>query len=134
MPRLSISQLAAFTDKDRRTVTDRLQGLDFQEGTDRAHLYDSAEALAAIYLPDRTLSPRDAASVRKDDAVARLTDVRREALCRERIPLAIPVALWDAAMQAFTSTLKSAKGQKLTVARINALIDKLRTVKLPATW
>lgn len=134
MPRLSISQLSAFTGRDRRTVTDRLQGLDFQEGPDRAHLFDSQRALAAIYLPDEKLGAREAAGVRKDEATARLTDVRREALCRERIPLAIPTALWDAAMQAFTATLKNFKGQKLTVARINELIGKLRTVKLPATW
>jgi hypothetical protein len=48
---LSMSQLANFTGVDRRTVKDRIAGLNVHSGAGNAHLYDSREALPLILLP-----------------------------------------------------------------------------------
>ena len=52
MPELiSINRLATLTGIDRRTVTSRLAGLDYTT-KGKAHLYDSAGALRALYVAD----------------------------------------------------------------------------------
>jgi hypothetical protein len=127
MPRYSINQLAAMTGRDRRTVTARLDGLDYQEGEDNAHLFDSVDALAAIYLSKDT---RAALDEKRVEEIELNMQIKRKA----RIPLTIVTAIWDAAIQAFTAQLKAAKGKPLTVAKINELLDKLRTAKLPLEW
>lgn len=140
MPTLSISQLAAFTGKDRRTVTKAVERLDFTEGPDRAHLYDSALAFAAIYMPPPSEAGEGAPvtldQARRDLALAQAAHVRtkHESERRQRIPLPIVTDVWDAALQTFAATLKAAKGKPLTPAKINELLEQLRAVKLPLAW
>ncbi len=123
----SISQLAAMTGKDRRTVTDRLQDLDWEEGEDRAHLFDSVDALAAIYLSKDSKAALDEKRCQE-------IDLNMEIKRKLRIPFPVVERLWDAAVQSFTAQLKAAKGKKLTVQFINELIGILRSVELPRTW
>jgi hypothetical protein len=123
----SISQLAAMTGKDRRTVTDRLQALDFEEGANREHFYESEPALAAIYL---TTNARDELDKRRCEDIALNMEIKR----RERIPLSVVSEVWEAALQAFGATLKNVKSKKLPAAKINELIGKLRSSKLPLKW
>lgn len=134
MAKLSISQLAAFTGRDRRTITARVEHLDFIEGPDNAHLYESELALAAIYCPDGTGKSLDDAKKEQALEAAALSRVRREELQRTRIPLPIVSAIWDTALQSFAATLKAARGKTLNAAKINELLDKLRDAKLPVTW
>ncbi len=115
------------TGKDRRTVTDRLQSLDFEEGPNREHLYESEDALAAIY---GTVNARDELDKRRGEEIA----LRMEVTRRQRIPLPIVTALWDAALQAFAATLKAARGTRLDARKINELLAKLRSLKLPIQW
>lgn len=135
MPVLSISQLAAFTGRDRRTVTKAVEHLDFKEGPDNAHLYESEEALAAIYRPAGSRAGTlDEAKREQALEAAALSRVRREELQRTRIPLEIVTRIWDAALQSFAATLKAARGKKMDVPKINELLEKLRDAELPVTW
>jgi hypothetical protein len=123
----SISQLAAMTGKDRRTVTARVQDLDYEEGDDRAHLYESVEALAAIYL---SVNAKESLDEKRCQEI----DLNMEIKRKLRIPFPVVEGLWDSAIQSFTAQLKAARGKKLTVALINELIGILRGVELPRTW
>lgn len=124
---VSINQLAELTGRDRRTITRRLEDLPFSEGEKGAHLYDARTALDAIYLSQ---SPRDAL----DEKRCAQIDLQMEISRKQRIPMKIVAAIWDAALQSFTATLKAAKGKKLDAAKINELIALLRDAKLPVTW
>jgi len=139
MPSLSISQLASFTGKDRRTIAKAVEPLDFREGPDNAHLYDSEIALAAIYMPPS--AGGDGRAVTLDQAkreqaleAALLSKARREEIQRTRIPLEIVARIWDTALQTFAATLKAARGKTLDVAKINELLEQLRAAKLPLSW
>ena len=136
VPRLSISQLAAFTGKDRRTITTRLEALDYIEGEDNAHLYDTERAFELIYLGNGEGGPisLEQAKKEKELAAAENLRIRNEELRRTRIPRHIISEILDAALQAFAATLKTARGKKLTVELINTLLGKLRNVKLPLEW
>ena len=130
MPKLSISQLAAFTGKDRRTITDRLEALDFIDGPDNAHLYETDRAFELIYLGNGESGPMSLEQAKKEQdlSAAELNRARREELERKRIPIGIPLAANDQALQAVGNTLKAAKNRKLTPALINDLLAKLRAI------
>jgi len=128
MPELSISQLAAFTGKDRRTVTARVEGLSFREGPDNAHLYDSGAALQAIYNDGAKLSPLDEAKRQQAETAADLNRARKEDIDRKRIPIGIPIEANNQAVQSLAATLKAAKGKKLTPELINDLLGKIRAI------
>lgn len=134
MAALSISQLSALTGRDRRTVTARLVNLDFQEGPDNAHLYDSAEALAAIYNVAGKATSLEEEKANQCREAALLSRARREEIQKTRIPLAIPIAIWDAALQSFGAKLKAKRGRKLTTPTINDLLADLRDARLPLAW
>jgi hypothetical protein len=131
---MSVNQLATLTGKDRRTIATRLSGVAFTEGPKAAHLYDSITALPLIYGADS--DGRSLDDAKKEQALenAALSRARREEIQKTRIPLEIPSAIWDAALQAFGATLKAARGKVLDAKRINALLTSLRDVKLPLKW
>ena len=82
---LSISQIANLTGKDRHTVAIRMAGLSFKEGKKRAKLYDSAEALAAIYESESL----EAARAKQALSQAALNEIREQELRKTRIPIQI---------------------------------------------
>ena len=124
---VSINQLAEWTGRDRRTITQRLADIPFTEGPKQAHLYDSAVALAAIY---KSTNAKEALDQKRVDEIDLNMSIKR----RERIPLPIVAGVWDAALQSFGGGLKAAKGKKLDAAKINELLEILRSAKLPLTW
>jgi hypothetical protein len=128
MAEFSISQLSALTKKDRRTITARVAGIPHLAGRKGAHLYDSALALAAIYRTDADGKSLDDAKKEQALSAAELNRARKEDLDRRRIPIEIPIAATDQAMQAIAAILKAAKGQTLTPKKINELLSKLRAV------
>ena len=128
MPNLSVSQLSAFTGRDRRTVTAKLASLDFQEGPDNAHLYDSVEALAAIYSAGAKGSALDEAKRDQAQTAADLNRARKEDLDRKRIPIGIPIVANDQALQSVGALLKASRNKKLTPGLINTLLEKLRAI------
>ena len=131
---MSINQLAELTGKDRRTITDRVKELPYEDGPKKAHLYKSEMALGAIYAAGSDGVSLDEARKRQALSQALLNETRGEELRKNRIPLDIVRAIWDAALQAFGATLKAARGKSLTVEKINELLEKLRDAKLPAKW
>ena len=135
MPKLSISQIAAFSGMDRRTVTARVEHLDFTEGEDNAHLFDSADALRAIYCPGGQTKSLDQARAELAIEQKELTRIRKEEAQRERIPLPIVMGVWDAAMQSAAAILKAAKGKILDPAKINEILAKLQEgAEIPLKW
>jgi hypothetical protein len=135
MADISISQLAALTGFDRRTVSARLVNLDYKEGPDRAHLYESEDALRKLYAPDR----EEAGSLeeaKKEQALssAELNRLKAEELRKTRIPIEIVRAVWDSGIQSFGATLKAARGVVLTQEKINELLQIMQDSKLPLKW
>jgi len=124
---VSINQLSEWTGMDRRTITQRLADLHYVDGEKGAYLYQSDEALPLIY---NAKNPRDALDQKRCEEI----QVRIETARKTRIPLALVTEVWDAALQAFAATLKTARDKPLTVERINDLLEKLRTAKLPLKW
>ena len=98
----------------------QLDGLSFQPGDKNAYLYQSAEALQRVYAMD-SLEAAQAAHARSQ---ASLNAVREEDLRKQRIPIQIVLDTIDEVFQAIGSTLKAAKGKKLTAERINELFEK----------
>lgn len=131
---LSVNQLSALTGKDRRTIAARLTGLACTAGAKGAHLYDSAAALAAIYTPDTEGKTLDQARTELAIEQARTARVRGDEIERTRIPLHVVSDIWDAALQSAAATLKASRGKSLNQARINLILEPLRTAKLPLTW
>ena len=131
---MSVNQLAAATGKDRRTIASRVQELPFKVGPKSAHLYDSAKALALVYLSDGDSKSLDGARIEQALENAALAKARREEIQKTRIPLPIVLAVLDAGMQAAAATLKAARGKTLAPAKINEILSKLRDAKLPLKW
>lgn len=131
---LSINELADLTGKDRRTITQRLEQLDYEDGPKGAHLYDSRRALALIYGPVSSGKSLDQAKTEQALESAQLARVRREELQKTRLPVEILAGLWDSAMQAAAATLKGTIGKVLTPAKANEILDKLREGEIPSRW
>ena len=117
---LASNQISELTGQDRRTIVKQLDGLSFQPGDKNAYLYQSAEALQRVYAMD-SLEAARAAQARSQ---ASLNAVREEDLRKQRIPIQIVLDTIDEVFQAIGSTLKAAKGKKLTAERINELFEK----------
>ena len=131
---MSINQLSELTGKDRRTITSRCKDVPLEKGAKGAHLYDPKLALPAIYAAGGDGTTLDEARKRQALSQAQLNELRCEEVRRERIPIDIVRAIWDAALQAFTPILKAARGKTLTLEKINELIEALRSAKLPLKW
>ena len=66
----------------------------------------------------------EAARAAQARSQASLNAVREEDLRKQRIPIQIVLDTIDEVFQAIGSTLKAAKGKKLTAERINELFEK----------
>jgi hypothetical protein len=129
---MSINQFSELTGKDRRTVTQRLRDLEFDEGPKSAHLYNSAKALELIYGGER--GAFEAARTRQALSQAELNEVRTETERKKRIPIDIPLLANDQVTQSVASTLKAAKGKPLTEKLINKLLQKFRDIPAQLKW
>jgi hypothetical protein len=119
---VSISQIASLTGKDRHTVAIRMTGLCFKEGRKRAKLYESAEALAAVY----SAGNLEDARAKQALSQASLNAVREQDIRKQRIPIEVVTEVFDETFQSIAATLKAAKYKKLTPTLINELFDKFR--------
>ena len=63
-----------------------------------------------------------------------MTAVREEDLRKQRIPLQLALDTMDEVFQSIGSTIKAAKGKKLTQERINELFDKFRSAPPKLNW
>ena len=127
---LSISQLSDLTGRDRPRSPNRLKDLPYTAGERGAMLYKSSEALPLIFAVDNLEAAR-AAQARSQ---ASLNAVREEDLRKQRIPIQIVLDTMDEVFQAIGSTLKAAKGTKLTAERINELFEKWRDLPAKLKW
>src|SRR5438046_1121488 len=119
---VSISQIASLTGKDRHTVAIRMAGLCFKEGRKGAKLYESAEALAAVY----SAGNLEDARAKQALSQASLNAVREQDIRKQRIPIEVVTEVFDETFQSIAATLKAAKYKKLTPTLINELFDKFR--------
>jgi hypothetical protein len=131
---LSINELSGLTGKDRRTITTKLEDLPYEDGPKGAKLYDSALALEQLYVPDPRKVSLDEARTRQALSQERLNTTRDEDLRRVRIPIDIPIAANDQALQSIGATLKAAQGKPLTADLINLLLDKFRAIPAALKW
>jgi hypothetical protein len=127
---LSINQLSELTGRDRRTITKQLEDLHFVDGEKGAHLYESSEALPLIYAVDNL----EAARAKQALSQASINAAREEDLRKQRIPIRIALDSADEVYQSIGSTLKAAKGKKLTNELINKLFDKFRAAPAKLKW
>ena len=130
--KVSISQLAQLTGKDRRTIASRVSDLKYVGGDKGAYLYESSEALEAIYL----CAGKSLDEAKKEQALssAALNRTRDEVERRRRIPIDVPLRANDQAIQSLTALLKAAKGQILTEAKINELLEGFREIPAKLKW
>ena len=137
---LSISELSDLTGQDRRTITRKLEKLNWLEGPKGAHLYASRLALAAIYVSENEGKTFDQARTEQALESAALTRVRREEAEKKRPPLDLVLGLFEAAAQEVAALLKAHKGKPLDQARIDKIFESFRELagKLTAgkgvTW
>jgi len=75
-----------------------------------------------------SLPDLDAARAEQARSAAALNVIREEVLRGKRIPIEIVVKAFDEALQAIAAELKASKNLKLTMPRINSLLDKLRSI------
>jgi hypothetical protein len=127
---LSISQLAELTAYDRRTIAKSLKDLRSIDGERGALLYESTEALPALFKVDSLESAR----AKQANSQASLNAVREQDLRRQRIPLQVVADTMDEVFQALGSTLKAAKGKTLSTEMINELFDKFRAAPAKLKW
>lgn len=131
---LSINQLSEMTGRDRRTITTRLEKLEYSEGPKGAHLYDSRNALVLIYVADADGTSLDDARKQLALEQAALARVKREEAERKRPPLDLVLALFDEVAQATAATLKACKGKPLTPEKINEIFTQLRELPGRLKW
>jgi hypothetical protein len=131
---LSINELSQLTGRDRRTITTKLEDLPYEDGPKGAKLYDSALALEKLYTADSRRGSLDEARISQALSQAQLNTTKDEELRRIRIPIHIPLAANDQALQSISATLKAAQGKPLTYDLINLLLDKLRAIPAALKW
>jgi UDP-N-acetylmuramoylalanine-D-glutamate ligase len=125
---LSINELSKLTGKDRRTITTKLNGLPFKPGSKAAMLYDSAAALERIYAINARKISLDEARTRQALSQEALNRVREEELRKTRIPIDLVMSIMDQTLQSICATLKAAKGQMLTLEKINEILADFRSI------
>ena len=125
---LSISQLADLTGHDRRTITRKLETLVWEEGEKSAHLYQSKEALVAIYVAESQGKTLDQAKTEQALESAALTRARREEVEKKRPPLDLVLGFLDAFGQGVAASLKVHKDKKLDQARIDDIFRAFREI------
>jgi hypothetical protein len=127
---LSISRIANLTGKDRHTVAIRMSGLCFKDGTKGAKLYESAEALAAVY----SAGNLEDARAKQALSQAALNTVREQILRKTRIPIEIVTQVMDEIFQSMAATLKAANGKTLSPELINELFAEFRSIPAKLKW
>jgi hypothetical protein len=128
--KVSINQLWEWTGRERRLIKKKLEGLPFTNGQNKGHLYESTEALPIIY----SVENLEIARAKHALSQASLNAVREETLRKKRIPIEIVEEVWDETFQSVASTIKAARGKKLTTELINELFDKFRAVPKKLKW
>ena len=93
MPKLTLNKISEVAEMDRRQVTPLLAGVAYVDGPNKSHLYDSAEAMRAIFGckcsergPKETLAE---AKIRNELAAARLREVTVKQKLEELVPAKI---------------------------------------------
>jgi hypothetical protein len=119
--RLSLTQLADLTGRDRHTIRKQLDFLPSLNGKKGALLYDSKRALSVIY---KAGNLEDARAKHALSQVS-LNAVREEDLRRDRIPLEDILDVHNQLFQAIAAPIKAARG--LTMKEKNEIFDKIRT-------
>lgn len=120
--RLSLTQLADYTGRDRHTIRKQLDSIPSINGKKGALLYDSRRALAVIY---KAGNLEDARAKHALSQVS-LNAVREEDLRKGRIPLEEVLDVMDSTFQAIAAPIKASVGKVMTKERANEIFDKLR--------
>jgi hypothetical protein len=131
MKLLTLRQLEELTGKHRKSLNELLEGIPFVPGANRAHLYESTKALAAIYGGAKSLED---ARIRQAETAAHLNQIRAETLSKTRIPLDLITSTLDQIFQAMCVTLKAAKGETLTLEKINEILADFRSIPEKLHW
>lgn len=127
---LSINELVQYTGRNPRTITKKLENLQYIDGPKGAHLYESTEALPLIYAVDNL----EAARAKQALSQASLNKVREEKIRREKIPIPIVLNTMTEIFNAMGAILKAAKGKTLTVDLINDIFDQFREIPKKLKW
>src|SRR5262244_3173469 len=93
MPLLTLNKLCELVGQDRRVVAPLLESVPYTQGPNNSHLYESQQALAAIYRcrhkdggPEFTLAE---AKIRNELAAAKLREVSAKQKLEELVPAEI---------------------------------------------
>ena len=115
MPKLTLNKLCELVGQDRRGIAPLLDGVPYVPGPNNSHLYESAEALAAIYRckckqggPQSTLAE---AKVRNELAAARLREIQAKQKLEELVPASISRLAIDAFIKHVRSKFEELRGR-----------------------
>ena len=131
MKKLTLRELEMLTGKHHKFLRELLQHVAFVRGPNRSHLYESTQALPAIYAGARSL---EEARIKQAEAAARLNEIRAEELAKKRIPIELVTSPLDQTLQAMAATLKAAKDKVLTVELINNIFADFRAIPAKLNW
>jgi hypothetical protein len=111
MPKLTLNKLCELVGQDRRAIAPLLDGVPYAPGPNGSHLYESAEALAAMYRcrhkdsgPEFTLAQ---AKIRNELAAAKL----REITANQKLEELVPAEISRMAIHAFIIHVRSKFGE-----------------------
>jgi hypothetical protein len=109
---LSINALASLTKLDRRTVVDRLAGLEPVRVVARAKRYALRDALPALcQVPDSRGGTESESRRLLNNSRRTLAELQAECIRKERIPLDVITAINEAALGNVAGILKSKAGK-----------------------
>jgi hypothetical protein len=111
---LSINQLWEFNGARSQDRYQETRELNLYRWRKECASYESSQALPLIYSVDNL----EAARAKQALSQASLNALREEDLRKQRIPIQIVLDLIDKVFQSIGSTLKAAKGKKLTLRQI----------------
>jgi hypothetical protein len=107
MPKLTLTKLCELVGQDRRALAPLLDGVPYAAGPNNAHVYESAEALAAIFRCKHTGSGPEfslaQAKIRNELAAARL----REITANQKLEELVSVEFSRMAIQTFIIYIRS---------------------------
>ena len=130
--KFSENQFAQMTGKTRATIRRKLDGLEYEDGSHRARVYDSKSALERIYGVDpgadgefvTEAESRRLLNLKKLEEIELDMQVKRKA----RIPLELIEQVNDRTFSGIAGTLKANSGKVLTEDLINDLFAELREI------
>lgn len=124
---LSINQLAQLTEMDRRTVTSRVANLPSQMGPKNAHLYDSAQALKAIFVGGGGVDWGE--ELKKQNAL--LAKIEREIKEKERPPISV---VHSVVQSVFAEAAAVIKASGLPEDSVNKIFANFRGIPARLKW